>query len=92
VYERRREKGITQGALAKALGVTFQAVQKYETAESRISASTLYRLCQVLDVTPSYFFAGYPEPSPPKAQSKAGSGQPVTRLNDELTSSGALRS
>ena len=64
VCERRREKGITQAALAKSLGVTFQPVQQYETAESRISASRLYRLCQVLDVTPSYFFAGYPGSCP----------------------------
>jgi transcriptional regulator with XRE-family HTH domain len=45
-----------------ALGMTFQAVQKYERGENRIAASTLYRLARILDVTPGFFFEGYAGP------------------------------
>jgi transcriptional regulator with XRE-family HTH domain len=58
VRESREKVGLSQAALAKQIGVSFQTVQKYETAENRISASTLFRLGQVLDVPPGYFFEG----------------------------------
>ena len=62
--ERRLQQGLSQPALAEILGVSFQAVQKYEIAENRVAASTLYRLCQTLRVRPGYFFEGYaPETS-----------------------------
>ncbi len=46
----RRARNISQTALAKDLGVTFQQVQKYETGKNRISVSTLLKMQQVLDV------------------------------------------
>ena len=57
--ERRLQAGLSQPALAKQLGVSFQAVQKYEAANIRLAASTLYRLSYVLGVPPGYFFEGY---------------------------------
>jgi transcriptional regulator with XRE-family HTH domain len=57
--ERRRQQSISLVELGKRIGVSFQAVQKYQNASMRISASTLYRLCQVLGVEPNYFFKGY---------------------------------
>jgi transcriptional regulator with XRE-family HTH domain len=39
-----------QPQLAKALGVTKQQLQKYETGENRVSAARLYEICKVLDV------------------------------------------
>jgi transcriptional regulator with XRE-family HTH domain len=59
--ERRRQENLSQSALAARLGVTFQAIGKYECGDVRISASTLFRLCQVLGVGPAYFFEGYVE-------------------------------
>ena len=59
VRERRRQENLSQTALAARLGVTFQAVQKYESGGIRIAASTLYRLCHALGVGPAYFFEGY---------------------------------
>ena len=59
VRERRLKEGLSQSAVAEQLGVSFQAVQKYEFGNIRISASTLYRLAQVLGVEPGYFFKGY---------------------------------
>jgi DNA-binding XRE family transcriptional regulator len=55
---RRRLLGITQKGLANYCGVTFQQIQKYECAVSRVSATMLWRLACVLDVDVSYFFTG----------------------------------
>ncbi len=53
---RRNLLGISQTDLGKALGVTFQQVQKYEKRTNRISASRLFNLSRVLDVPISFFF------------------------------------
>src|SRR5437764_4329588 len=58
---RRIQLGLSQGALASKIGVSFQAVQKYESGDIRISASRLYDVSQVLDVSPAFFFEGYPD-------------------------------
>jgi transcriptional regulator with XRE-family HTH domain len=53
---RRTLVGLSQMALGERLGVSFQQVQKYERGSNRVSASTLYRLGEVLDVPVSFFF------------------------------------
>jgi transcriptional regulator with XRE-family HTH domain len=58
---RRIQLGLSQGALAGKIGVSFQAVQKYESGDIRISASRLYDVAQVLEVSPAVFFEGYPD-------------------------------
>ncbi len=58
---RRIQLGLSQGALAGKIGVSFQAVQKYESGDIRISASRLYDVSQVLQVSPAFFFEGYPD-------------------------------
>ena len=58
---RRVQLGMSQGALAAKIGVSFQAVQKYESGDIRISASRLYDVAQALEVTPGFFFEGYPD-------------------------------
>lgn len=45
---RRKALHISQGALAEALGVSFQQVQKYERGANRISGSTLVRAASAL--------------------------------------------
>ncbi len=60
VRQRRVLLGMTQTELADTMGVTFQQVQKYERAMNRISASRLYGLSQVFDVTVEYFFEDMP--------------------------------
>ena len=47
---------MSQTALGEAIGLTFQQVQKYENGTNRISASRLFALSGVLDVTVEYFF------------------------------------
>ncbi|MGO8918879.1 MAG: helix-turn-helix domain-containing protein [Stellaceae bacterium] len=58
---RRAQAGMTQTDLGAKVGLSFQAVQKYETGENRISASRLYQLARILDVSLSYFFDGLDE-------------------------------
>ena len=53
---RRTLLGLSQSALGDAIGLTFQQVQKYERGLTRISASKLWRLSQVLEVPVSFFF------------------------------------
>ena len=57
---RRTQLGLSQGTLASRTGVSFQAIQKYEAGDIRISASRLYDLAQALQVAPAFFFDGYP--------------------------------
>ncbi len=55
---RRNLLGLTLQTLAKAVGVTYQQLQKYERGVNRIGASRLFNLSQVLDVPISFFFEG----------------------------------
>lgn len=50
--------GLSQGALAKSVGVTFQQIQKYERGTNRVSASRLYDIARFLEVEIMYFFQG----------------------------------
>jgi transcriptional regulator with XRE-family HTH domain len=59
---RRLERGMSQEALATAVGLRFQQIQKYEKGQNRIGASRLYRLAAALDVPLPYFFEGLPQP------------------------------
>ncbi|MFY8163942.1 MAG: helix-turn-helix domain-containing protein [Brevundimonas sp.] len=53
---RRKEIDQSQSALAEALGVTFQQVQKYERGTNRISASMLVRAANAQGKDPGYYF------------------------------------
>ncbi len=52
---------MSQQALGKVLGLSFQQIQKYESGANRIAASRLYDICQSLDVEVSFFFEGAEE-------------------------------
>ena len=60
IRRRRKVRGLSQSALASAIGVTFQQVQKYERGANRVSASALWRIAQALRCEPGAFFPGYP--------------------------------
>jgi transcriptional regulator with XRE-family HTH domain len=53
----RKESGITQTELGAALGVTFQQIQKYESAASRIAPDRLQLLAEAVGKPISYFFS-----------------------------------
>lgn len=54
--ERRKLCGLSQGELGKAIGVSFQQIQKYENGANRISVSRLEQLSEILKVPAGYFF------------------------------------
>jgi transcriptional regulator with XRE-family HTH domain len=56
IRTRRLLIGMNQETLAKALGLTFQQVQKYEGGANRVSASRLSQIADVLQVPIAYFF------------------------------------
>jgi len=56
VSMRRRLLGMSQGSMAAALGLTFQQVQKYETAANRVSASRLSQIAGILGVPIPFFY------------------------------------
>ena len=60
VRELRKARGRSQAELARAIGLTFQQVQKYERGANRISASKLVEIGAFLDAPVACFFDGLP--------------------------------
>ena len=65
-----------QDTLAKALGLTFQQVQKYERGFNRVSASTLYEIARTLNVAVGDFYDGLPPTTDEAARACALEHQP----------------
>ena len=57
---RRVLLGLSQTQLAKAAGVSYQLVQKFEHAVYRIAPAHLYRFARALAVPVAWFFDGLP--------------------------------
>ena len=57
IRTRRLLIGMNQETLARALGLTFQQVQKYEGGANRVSASRLSQIAETLGVPISHFFS-----------------------------------
>lgn len=53
VAEKRQKKGITQGELGKALGVTKQTICHYELGDRAMTANTFLKICKILDADPA---------------------------------------
>lgn len=54
--ELRTAAGLSQDDIAKAVGVTFQQVQKYENGGNRIAAGRLFQFSAALGVPVATFF------------------------------------
>ncbi len=68
IRTRRLLIGMNQETLARALGLTFQQVQKYEGGANRVSASRLSQIAEILSVPISHFFSDLdPEGTEPSA-------------------------
>ena len=79
VRGRRILLGMTQTATAKALGVSFQQLQKYEKGVDRLTPSRLAMLASVLKVSITFFFEGTADPQDVAT---------MTDLGTQLSSSG----
>ena len=75
----RLERDMSQSALGKLLGVTFQQVQKYEKGVNRIGAGRLQSLAEIFEVPISAFF-----------DEKKTSGEHKSTLFELADSAGAL--
>ena len=53
---RRTMMGLSQEAIAKAVGITFQQEQKYEKGANAMNANRLYEFAQFMNVPVAYFF------------------------------------
>lgn len=49
---------MSQTELGDKVGVTFQQIQKYERGANRIGASRLWKLCEIFQAEPNFFFDG----------------------------------
>jgi transcriptional regulator with XRE-family HTH domain len=56
----RVQSRMTQTELAKAVGISVQQLQKYESAKNRISASMLFEIATVFSIPVSRLFDGLP--------------------------------
>jgi transcriptional regulator with XRE-family HTH domain len=70
--------GMSQEELGAGIGVSFQAVQKYEHGENRLSASRLYKAARLLDRPVSFFFEEL------GGEAASGSSKGFTREEIEL--------
>lgn len=52
----RVSKGLSMEQLGAELGLTYQQVQKYETAKGSISAGKVFQISKILGRSVSYFF------------------------------------
>ncbi|MGC8536210.1 MAG: helix-turn-helix domain-containing protein [Rhizomicrobium sp.] len=52
----RERSGISQAAMARRLGISFQQLQKYESGKNRISAGRLKMVAELLELPVESFF------------------------------------
>ena len=60
VCEKRLALGYNQSDLGRALGLTFQQIQKYEKGTNRVGASRLQAIATILSVPVAFFFEDLP--------------------------------
>lgn len=65
---RRVMLGMSQTDVAKRCGISFQQIQKYESAGNRIPAARLFDISQALETPVSFFYEGLPGNFPPETK------------------------
>jgi transcriptional regulator with XRE-family HTH domain len=64
IQERRKECRLSQTALGKMVGLTFQQIQKFESGINRVPASRLADIATVLKAAPGDFFPPIDDKAP----------------------------
>ncbi len=88
---RRVMLGMTQTDLAKRCGISFQQIQKYETAGNRIPASRLFDISQALETSVAFFFSGLPGNFPPETKAIRSMRVSEPKENDPLAKNETLQ-
>ncbi len=78
---RRTMLGLQLKDLAKVCGVTFQQIQKYESADNRIAASRLFEIGTAMQTPISFFFMGLPGNMPD--ETKANRSMRVSQQSED---------
>ncbi|RVH84112.1 XRE family transcriptional regulator [Sinorhizobium medicae] len=81
---------VTLTALADAIGVTFQQVQKYEKGTNRIGASRLQQIADALVAPISYFFEDMPGAAPVGGDNRNGQTKPQPEIVEFASSDEGL--
>jgi transcriptional regulator with XRE-family HTH domain len=58
IRDLRKERGLSQTIVGKAVGLSFQQIQKYENGANRVSAGQLWLLCEFFEVPIASMFEG----------------------------------
>ena len=58
ISSKRKEKSLTQAALAEKLGITDRAISKWERGKGLPDASLMLDLCEILDITVNELLCG----------------------------------
>ena len=88
---RRVMLGLSQSDLARKCGVSFQQIQKYETAGNRIPAARLFDISQALETSVAFFFAGLPDNFPPETKAIRSMRVSECKTNDPLSKNESLQ-
>ena len=57
----RNREGLSLAALGVRAKLSPQQIQKYETGQNRVAASTLWQFAEILQVSVSFFFDHWPD-------------------------------
>ena len=88
---RRVMLGMSQSDLAKRCGLSFQQIQKYETAGNRIPAARLFDLSRALETPVAFFFSGLPGNLPAETKSTRSLRVSEQKEDDPLSKNESLR-
>jgi transcriptional regulator with XRE-family HTH domain len=78
---RRTMMGLSQEALAKAVGITFQQVQKYEKGANAMNANRLFEFGQFMHVPVSYFFEGLDQAAQESGEMAVGMAEEADKFD-----------
>ncbi len=81
--QRRTIMGLSQEAVAKAVGITFQQVQKYEKGSNAMNASRLFEFSRFMNVPVAYFFEDIEQSSSPHKMSSGFAEAPALEFNND---------
>jgi transcriptional regulator with XRE-family HTH domain len=86
---RRKMLAMSQTQLADALGITYQQVQKNEKGATRIAASRLQQISDILQVPVAFFFEGAPNASAPHGSD--GSALSIAQIDEFVSDLNGVR-
>ena len=85
IREHRENIGMTQGDLARAAGVSYQQIHKYEQGTNRISAGRLGLIAQIFETSVAAFYAGATHPSQNETDARSRLCMEVARNFRQIT-------